>query len=331
MKIEDIAKEAGVSKGTVSKIINGYPNISKELKEKVEKIIKKNNFVPNNSARNLAGKKNRVIGLFIYDVGELKTSIFFQAFVGMAIDEAERNGFSVLVSILKSNKMVEKVKYFYDSGVINGAIIIGMPSEIREINELIKNNYKIALIDYLSECSNPNTILVNSNNFLGGKLAAEYLIEKGCKNLIHLSGDLNKFAGEQRKKGFEEYCKTKNISYKILKASFNGYLSQNIFKEYFKKNRNNSDGIFCGNDETAINIMKYLKEENIDIEKHLKIVGFDNIDLTTYISPKLTTIDVDLKQMAIKTIEYLVKKIENKEDNAFYKYESKIELIKRES
>ncbi|MGL5356270.1 MAG: LacI family DNA-binding transcriptional regulator, partial [Cetobacterium sp.] len=114
MKIKDIAEEAGVSKGTVSKIINGYPNISIELRQKVEEIIKKNNFVPNNSARNLAGKKNRVIGLFIYDVGELKTSVFFQSFVGMAVDEAEKNSFSVLVSILKSNEMVEKVRYFYD-------------------------------------------------------------------------------------------------------------------------------------------------------------------------------------------------------------------------
>ncbi|MGL5427232.1 MAG: substrate-binding domain-containing protein, partial [Cetobacterium sp.] len=242
-----------------------------------------------------------------------------------------KNSFSVLVSILKSNEMVEKVRYFYDSGFINGAIIIGMPLEIVGINELIQKNYKIALIDYLSECLNPNTILINSNNFLGGKLAAKYLIDQKCKNLIHLSGDLDKFAGKERLKGFEKYCKEKNVNYKILNASFNGAISRDVFKEYFKKNKISVDGIFCGNDETAINIIRYLEDEKIEVKKEFKIVGFDNIDLTTYISPKLTTIDVDLKKMAIKTIEYLIKKIENKDDKSFYKYESNIELIERES
>ncbi|MGL5638489.1 MAG: LacI family DNA-binding transcriptional regulator [Cetobacterium sp.] len=331
MKIEDIAREAGVSKGTVSKIINGYPNISEELRKKVNEIIKKNNFVPNNSARNLAGKKNKVIGLFIYDKGELKTSAFFQSFVGIAVDEAEKKGYSVLLSIIKSDEMFEKVKNFYDSGVINGAIVIGMKSNIKELDAIIENDYKIALIDYLDVCLNKNTILINSNNSFGGRLAADYLVKKGCKDLLHISGDLDKFAGKERVKGFEEFCLQNNIKYKILEASFNGFLSKNIFLKYLEKNKTLPDGIFCANDETAINIIEYLKESNINISQSLKIIGFDNVDLSTYISPKLTTIDIDLKTMAIKTIEYLTEKIEDKNNKKIYKYESEIELIERES
>ncbi|MGL5544188.1 MAG: LacI family DNA-binding transcriptional regulator [Cetobacterium sp.] len=331
MKIEDIAKEAGVSKGTISKVINGYPNISEELKQKVNEIIKKNNFVPNNSARNLAGKKNKVIGLFIYDKGELKTSAFFQSFVGIAVDEAEKKGYSVLLSIIKSDEMFDKMKNFYDSGVINGAILIGMKSNIKELDAIIENDYKIALIDYLDVCLNPNTILINSNNFFGGKLAANYLIKKGCKSLLHLSGDLDKFAGKERLKGFEEFCLQNKVNYEILEASFNGFLSKGIFQKYLKENKNLPDGIFCANDETAINIIKCLEENNIDVSKNFKIIGFDNVDLSTYISPKLTTIDVDLRTMAIKTIECLIGKIEDKNSKKIYKYESEIELIERES
>ncbi|MGL6064465.1 MAG: LacI family DNA-binding transcriptional regulator [Fusobacteriaceae bacterium] len=331
MKIEDIAKEAGVSKGTVSKVINEYPNISEKLKNKVNEIIKKNNFVPNNSARNLAGKKNKVLGLFIYDKGELKTSAFFQTFVGIAVDEAEKKGYSVLVSIIKSNETFEKVKHFYDSSIINGAIIIGMTRNIKELDELINRNYKIALIDYSDISLNKNTILINSNNYLGGELAAKHLVQKGCKNLLHISGDFDKFAGKKRAEGFENFCLNNNINYKILEASFNGFISKGIFKKYFEETENISDGIFCANDETAINIINFLDEIGIKPGFFLKIIGFDNIDLSTYISPKLTTIDVDLRTMAIQTINFLIKKIEEKDNNNIYKYESKIELIERES
>ncbi|MGL5124693.1 MAG: LacI family DNA-binding transcriptional regulator [Fusobacteriaceae bacterium] len=331
IKIEDIAKEAGVSKGTVSKVINDYPNISEKLRKKVNDIIKKNNFVPNNSARNLAGKKNRVVGLFVYDEGELNNSYFFQSFVGMTVDECEKKGFSVLVSILRNNSMIEKIKNFYDSKTIDGAIIIGMKSNIKEIDTLIDNGYKIALIDYADTCSNSNTILINSNNFYGAQMATEHLINKGSKTLLHISGSLEKFAGKERALGFETICKEKNINYEILEGDFNGNHAKTILKKHLEKTQRVSDGIFCANDETAIAIMEYCEEIGIKPGKFFKIIGFDNIQLSSYVNPKLTTIDVNLRDMAIKSVDYLIEKIENPENVEKYIYETKIQLIKRES
>lgn len=331
MKIEDIAKEAGVSKGTVSKVINGYPNISDKLKEKVNRIIEKNNFVPNNSARSLAGKKNKVIGMFVYDEGEISKSSFFQSFVGMVIDECEKNGFSVLVSILNSKEKILNIRKYFDSEAIMGAIMIGMKSNVPEIEFLIEKGYKMSLIDYEEECVFPGTVLVNSNNFHGGKVAANYLIDSNCERLLHITGDLEKFAGVERLRGFKAACEERGRKYEILEGNFSGEYAKKIFEEYISNKKIFPDGIFCSNDETAIPVIGYLKTLGSEVGKDVKIIGFDDIVLASYLTPRLTTINVDLKKMAISSVKYLIKKIENINDEKKYRYEANVSLIKRES
>lgn len=331
MKIEDIAREAGVAKGTVSKIINGYPNISDKLREKVKKIIEENNFVPNNSARSLAGKKNKIIGLFVYDEGEISKSSFFQSFVGMVIDECEKKDFSVLVSILNSKHKIKNVRKYFDSKAINGAIMIGMKSNVEEIDFLIENKYKISLIDYKDSCEIANTILVNSNNFTGAKIATKYLIEKGCKDLLHITGELKKFPGIERLRGFEETCKKENKKYTVLEGNFDGIYAKEVFEKYINESKSIPEGIFCSNDESAIEIMEYLKTLDVKIGKDIRILGFDNILLASYMVPKLSTVNVEMKIMAKKSVEYLIKKIENLEDKKVYKYEADVKIIERES
>lgn len=329
MKIEDIAKKAGVSKGTVSKVINGYPNISEKLKEKINNIIKENSYVPNNSARSLAGKKNKILGLFIYEHGSLHNSSYFASFVDFIIDEGEKRGYSILISMISSLEKRQKLREFYQSNMIDGAIFVGMKDTEEEIQDLAKQGYIMALVNYKSIVDNDNVVLVNSNNFTGARKATNYLIDSGCKSIVHLTGNLDTFPAKERLRGFEETIKDKDIKNYVIEGNYNGPSSLEEYVKFIDLNKIEPDGIFCANDEMAFSLIRYYRERGIDVGKAVKIIGFDNVKMAEMEEIALTTISVDLPKMAYNAVELLVKKLENKENNEVFHYESQIELIVR--
>jgi len=329
MKIEDIAKKAGVSKGTVSKVINGYPNISEKLKEKINNIIKENSYVPNNSARSLAGKKNKILGLFIYEHGSLHNSSYFASFVDFIIDEGEKRGYSILISMISSEEKRQKLREFYQSNMIDGAIFVGMKDTEDEIQELAKQGYTMTLVNYKDKVDYDNAVLVNSNNFLGARKATNYLIDNGCKSIVHLTGNLNTFPAKERLRGFEDTMSEKNIENYIIEGNYNGPASLEQYIKYVEMNKIQPDGIFCANDEMAFSLIRYYRDRGIIIGKDIKIIGFDNVKMAEMEEIALTTISVDLPKMAYNAVDLLVKKLEDKESNEVFHYESQIELIIR--
>ena len=124
IKIDDIARLAGYSKSTVSKVINNYPGIPESTKEKIMKVIKKYEFEPNIQARNLAGKRDKVIGIFILDKGGLG-SYFFQYIIALIVEKSEERDVKVLISLIKTSEEKIRIKQLIDNGTIQGAIIIG--------------------------------------------------------------------------------------------------------------------------------------------------------------------------------------------------------------
>ena len=145
-----IAKLAGVSRSTVSKVLNGYSDISEVTKEKILKIIRENGYYPNMSAQILAGKNSGIIGLLVYtgkssknlnERKKLTESLYYSQLISEIIDEAENLGYLVLISYISNKK--NDWKKIFENGVIDGAIVISGGKKIEEINELIQSNYKI--------------------------------------------------------------------------------------------------------------------------------------------------------------------------------------------
>ena len=157
IKIDDIAKLAGYSKATVSKVINNYPGIPESTREKIMKIIKKYDFEPNIQARNLAGKRDKVIGIFIFDKGGLG-SYFFQYTIALITEKAEEKNVKVLLSLVKNNEQKWKIKQLIDNGTIQGAIIIGATSNEPELENMIESDYNLVIFDYKTECKYKNDI-----------------------------------------------------------------------------------------------------------------------------------------------------------------------------
>lgn len=343
MNSKDIAKIAGVSRTTVSRVINNSANVSEETRERVLEVINKNNYVPDASARKLAGIKSKTIGLFIVDIrsgeseggGDRVTfSPYYSSFTGSIIDNAAKHGYKVLVDLVSNMSMYEDVKQvFYDKTIVGG-IFIGQGNDDPIIEEIIDSGYKVALVDQSLNSHKAiykKSLIVNSDNFTGAYEAIKYLIKLNHKNIAHITGDMEKFSSVERFQGYKQALLDSNIEIKnslIVKGVFLESSGYNATKKLLSKQK--PTAIFLGDDIMAIGAMKAIKELGLRIPEDISIIGFDDIEIARHLTPTLTTLRMKIPEMASIVVNTLITSIDNELDFSA-SYTVPVELIKRES
>ncbi|WP_233443842.1 LacI family DNA-binding transcriptional regulator [Halalkalibacterium halodurans] len=330
MRSEDLAKLIGVSRSTITRVINNYPDIPQATREKVWKAIEKYNYAPNASARKLAGAKNKMIAIVVLDVKNdgthhLKTTDdtliynnpFFAPVINAVSDQANKLDYYVIISIVYSKEDLKKVESIFNQKMIEGAIFVGTQEDENEfIFKLIKQGYKIAMIDTSEVYSKEhNAIYINPDNYEGSAKAVNHLVELGHKKIGIITGNLNKVSAKERLDGFKE-----TLSYHGLKLSedhiFQGDFTEDSGYEGIKSILNGSNkptAIFVSNDTMAIGAYKAMTELGLNIPEDISIVGFDNSFFASYLSPPLTTIDISFADIAKRATTLLIKSIEEKE------------------
>ncbi|MBU3192219.1 LacI family transcriptional regulator [Clostridium bowmanii] len=336
----DIAKIAGVSRSTVSRVINNYDNVPEETRKRIQEIIRENNYVPHASARMLAGAKNRVIGLFIIDMKvdsngkQVTGSSYFSPFLGSVIDNASKLGYNVLVSIVSKQKDYKKVKETFYNKTISGGIFIGEKNGESEIKDIIRSGYRVALLDQsvkLDEEVYSKCIIVNADNYCGAYKATNYLIELGHSKIAHIIGISENLSGIERLDAYKKALTDAGIPIKnnfIVKGDFTISGGYNATKKLLQKEI--PTAIFCGNDNMAIGALNAIKETNLKVPEDISIIGFDDIEVARYISPSLTTVKMNLLEMASIATNTLITSIEN-DSNFSANYTLPIDLVKRNS
>lgn len=339
MNSKEIAKLAGVSRATVSRVINNSANVQPETRERVMEVIKKNNYVPIEHARMLAGKVTKVIGMFIVDIetedaeARVSNSTYFSQFVNSVVDRAKKYGYNVLVSIVGSKKDFENVKNQFLNKSIAGGIFIGEKNDDQQIKELMKFNLKMAVVDSLpiNSDGSSNCITVNMDNMGGAYKATQYLINLGHKRIAHLSGDLGKLSGTLRLEGYRQALEDAGIEIDYSLIAMGTFSEISGYKETKKLlERQKPTAIFVANDSMALGAMRAIKEMSYKIPQDISVIGFDDIEVSKYVSPALTTMGSSLFNMASICVENLVTSIES-EANYEAEFTVPVELIERQS
>lgn len=337
MNSKVIAELAGVSRSTVSRVLNNYPDISPETREKVLKIIKEQEYYPNVSAQKLAGKRSGIIGLLVYTgessikKGEYKKiteSLYYSELISKIIDAAEKLGYLILVSYInKKNTSWEKI---FANGVIDGAIVISGGKKYKEIEKLINSKNKIVLLDYEKKIDEKNVTTINSNHFEGGYRATEYLIKNGHKKILHITGEIRRKASILRAKGYLKALKDYNIDEKnIIVGRFNQESAREIINNYIKNTLNfDYTAVLCGNDYIALGVMKGLKENGIKVPEDVSIIGYDNMELCEFTTPQITSVNHLDEDIAEKALVKLVNILDGKKEKS---ENTNIKIIERES
>ena len=343
MNSSEIAKIAGVSRSTVSRVINNYPNVPEETKEKVLKVISEYDYVPHASARMLAGGKNKVIGLFIIDIvpgkkdikNRITKSPYYLELTSSVIEYASEREYNILVQIVHSSEGYNQIKECFYNKTISGGIFIGENNDDPIIKKIINDGYKVALIDQdmrLEDDAYSKCIIVNADNFSGAYNATNYLINSNHRKIAHITGDIGKFSAIERVKGYKKALEDANLSIEnefIVNSTFIEEGGYNSTKKLLLQD-NKPTAIFASNDKIAIGAMRAIKEVGLKVPDDISIIGFDDIEECKYLNPQLTTIKMDLDKMAELVTDLIITSIEKDETIATY-HTVPVGLVERES
>lgn len=319
--IKDVAQRSGVTVTTVSRVLNNRGYISEKTRNNVYKAMEELDYQPNELARALFRRKSNLIGFIIPDVAHP----FFAQLTSDIEYYAYKNGYKMLLcnaynDSKKEQDYIDMLKRNQVDGIIMG-------SHTLEVSEYLNLRLPIVAIDrYLSG----NIPYVASDNYNGGILATKLLIEKGCKNLAHISGPLTlNTSANGRCEAFVRVANENKIPYVVTETRINNFDKEEYERLIYKlfKENPNIDGIFASSDMIAACIVQVANVLEKSIPRDLKIVGYDDINIASLIVPSLTTIRQPIKQIAKLAMEVLINQIDEKKVN--HENILPIELIER--
>jgi LacI family transcriptional regulator len=304
--LKDVAKLAGVSVSTASYSINGSTLITEETKNKVLNAAKEIGYRPNGLAKNLKEQKTNIIGLFLSGF----TGPFFNDMMEGIQDVVMEKGYELVVcaSVDKHRLLVERY--------VDGAIILNYHMDDDLLTTLASEKLPVVVLD--RETQNPFIKNVLLPNQLGSAMSVRYLIEKGHKRIGYLAGSKESYDGESRLKGFQDEISNLDIQFfdtDLLRADFtelSGYIEMNQFLK--KMGKNLPSAMVCANDEMAMGAARAIQEAGLQIPNDMAVVGFDDIYVSKYFTPSLTTIEVPRKQWGITAAKTLFRMLDGDYD-----------------
>ena len=307
--IVDVAKLAGVTPTTVSRVINNRGYISEKTRNKVNEAMDQLGYQPNEIARSLTKQKSNTIGVIVPHISHP----YFAKLISNLENEAAKSGYKII--LCNSKEKAEKEKQYLDMCKSNRVAGIILCSGNVESNKINTGNIPVVLLEKNFE---EGKLGIQCDNYQGGKLATEHLIDCGCKRLLHFSGVIDEeMPADNREKAFIDICNEKNVEYFIRKYDINTYNEMNYY-EYIKDTLNemkNIDGIFASSDLIAAQVIQVCNELNIRIPSDVKLVGFDDVEIAKLTTPTITTIHQPIKEMAKLAIELIDSKYNNIEVN----------------
>jgi len=317
--LDDIAKMAGVSSTTVSRVINNYGSLSDKTKTKVFAAMRELNYQPNSLARSLKGKKTQLIGVILPGV----SNPFFGQMVQEIEDQLFKKGFRII--LCNAGDDSEKERDYLRMLMANRVDGIIAGSHNLGIEEYQRVGLPIISFDrFLSS----NVPIVSSDNFHGGQLAAQTLLMSGSKKMEIITGaNLPNSPTSNRLKGFKETLTKNEVEFNTSEIDFNS--SPNIKGLKIKEILSNkeADGIFCTDDLTALLVMQQARELGIRIPEDLKLIGYDGTDFIQNYHPELTTIMQPIVDIVTMMIDLLLRRIDNPECELESTYTLPVKLI----
>ena len=297
--IRDIAAQAVVSTATVSRILNQKGGYSGETEQKVLNIVR-------NSSYELTDKtREKVVGVLIQDI----TNEWFTSVAADLEEQLYEKGYAAC--IYTTSESIHKTDWYFDECMRRRFAGIIIVSPTPEIARKARNaNIPIIFIDR-TPVRKEDIISVEYDHYLGGYMATEHLIRKGCKNIMFLGKEQDNPAVGARLRGYldalDDY-KLPQSEKLIVALNDNYHLYDTAYRltYYLLKKKLNFDGIFCTNDLRAFGALQALQQNGIRVPEEVKVIGYDDISLARQCYPALTTIRQNTEELARNTVQLLM-------------------------
>ncbi|KGX84787.1 LacI family DNA-binding transcriptional regulator [Pontibacillus litoralis] len=325
--IEDVAKYAGLSRTTVSRVINNQPYVCDEKRERVFHAMQELGYVPNSSARRLRNQKTETIAIVLPRI----TNPFYSKLVEVMEKKASWWGYQVI--ICQTYHCAQKELHYLEllrKKQVDGLVMVAIQNEWTKVEEYIHAGPIVICNESIEEA---NTVIVGIDQQQAAYDATVHLIEQGCRRLAFISGEENSNLVQARYTGYMKALQEHHIPSMddpIFHEAVDVESGQTILGKVVHMN-NRIDGIFAGCDEVAAGIVYAAMKQGIRVPEDLAVVGFHNDTISRLMNPAITTIEVPIVEMAEKSIEQLIRSIEQPLRNKRESYQFAHTLLKRDS
>lgn len=299
--IKDVAREAGVSVSTVSRVLTQNAPVKRETRERVQTAIKELGYSPNALARSLRKKFSRTIGLVIPDI----SNPFFPDIAKGVEDTAKEAGYHVILCNAGNNpQREEEAIQLLKERQVDGVILVSsspVGAYLQKFSEM-----KIVIVDRELQDMEVDTVICD--NVSGSYLATRHLIELGHRDIAIVTGSMGLNTTRDRLLGYEKALKEKGLPVLedwIWKAGFSFDHGYNVTEENLKTG-NMPTAIFASSDIAAVGVISALEKHGLKVPEDISVVGFDDITLSTLVKPTLTTVTQPTYQMGKEAVELLV-------------------------
>ena len=309
--LKDVARESGVSTATVSYVYNGKKSISEKTKQRVLAAIEKLNYIPDLSARTLSAHKSKLIGVVVpqTEPGDnlMFTNSFYSEILGSIELQARLRGYHVIVS---GTDVDEDYRTIAKERNVDGIIVVGMyPNEF--YRQMKDTNLPIVLVD--SYCNDHYYHNVRVDDAYGSYLATKYVIEKGHVDIAFLCGMIrDNGVVQKRLAGYKDALSESGISFRkeyIFEGKVDGKHGVALAKKILK-NQGHITAVVATADILAIGAIKGFYEQGVKVPEQISVIGFDDLQISDYVVPGLTTIRQEISQKGEKAIELLFQHME---------------------
>ncbi|MBA2133395.1 LacI family DNA-binding transcriptional regulator [Capillibacterium thermochitinicola] len=329
--IKDIAQKAGVSVATVSKVLNNYPDVSQKTKDKVARVIKEYNFRPNAVARSLTTQKSYTVGIFFTDHfnSGLQHPFFHEVIFGMEKALGD-HGYDLLY--FADRKWGENFSYREkcQNRQVDGVVLIGVARDDPNLEDLLKSDLPVVFIDL--DIRGPKASYVMSDNTGGAAEAVRYLHRLGHTKIGMIMGLTSTKTTQDRLEGFQLAFRELNLTCDPEWLVNGEYTEEGGYRamRHLLQKKERPTAIFCQSDLMAIGAIRAIEEAGGKVPDDFSIIGFDDIEVSRYLRPGLTTMRQDKMAMGRSAAELILQMIHEPQSN-FRPVILPVEVVERES
>ena len=286
--IRDVAQEVGVSVATISRYINQTARVSDDVAQRIERAIVELNYVPHAAARHLATQKTRVIGLLLTNMH----NDFFAPLLCGIESIVQKEGYNLLVATYRTEDQSD-TQLPVGPHNTDGMIVFADSLSDDEIINLHSNQFPIVLIHRSSppDYQIPSVTIENKNATY--RLVEHLITEHGKRNIMFVRGPVNQEDSYWREMGYQQALEDHGIEFRsdlIIRGEFEREIAYREMKAFLTNGHPVFDAIFAGDDDSAIGVMKALQEAGYGIPNDISVVGFDDLHLSAFLTPPLTTV-----------------------------------------
>ena len=296
--LKDVARAAGVSVTTVSLVLNGRPaRVSKEKRELIAKAAKELHYVPNQSARSLVTKQSKLVALIVPDIENL----FFAALSKCVEDECAAQGYSLIVANSDDSRATEHdLMVRLASRGVDGMMLIPARESCAAEDELRADVEQVAcpvvLIDRLVQ--NGWCDAVGFDDYVGGRLAARYLLEGGHRHIGIVTGDVAESSALDRKRGFIDAIEQAGEHFDPALCVAGDYRFDSGYHAADRIIDGGATAVFCCNDVMALGFRQRLAERGLQATQDMQVIGYDNILKRFGLGLHMTTVEQSVTDLA---------------------------------